>query len=512
MDLLTFFVVIVVPIALVGLLVMPYLRVGIDLADEGYLVFGTARLIQGEVPIRDFRAYDPGRYIWCALFALVFGRSFRAVRVAMAVAMAIALGLLADLMLRASDAPLFSVLTCILAFVWMQPRHKQIENLFAVLSIVLLFNLSLEGQPWDYAVLGAAMGLAAFFGLNIAVYLVAASLLLVLLDVGLPDLAALRAFGIGLGLGLIPVIAMVVGVKGYAMEYLRRKVVALLRRGSTNLKRPLPWVWARKTPSLDAFSPARRFGIKVIFTAMPAVFLTGLILPLHVWDTPLSDPHRLIFCASCVGLVSFYHTVSRADLAHLFLPALPLCVVISAASLAAFDVLVANAIITGLLVLSVWLVFQKPFHWPGYRRARADLVPIQYQNERLFVTAKQADHFKRLHQITSDYSRPNETILAVPAQIGLCALFGRRHAIYDSFPVYPSSRRSRRELILDLTTTRPKLLFIGTGTIDQRQELIFLENHPDVTWQIVLEYTFLEQVGSCAIYVRSDVLPFSTAV
>jgi hypothetical protein len=57
-------------------------NVDINLADEGYLWYGTWRTSLGEVPMRDFQSYDPGRYYWSAIWSKMFGSGIISLRIA----------------------------------------------------------------------------------------------------------------------------------------------------------------------------------------------------------------------------------------------------------------------------------------------------------------------------------------------------------------------------------------------------------------------------------------------
>ena len=119
--------------ALLWFLADGHLKIG--LADEGFLWYGARAVRQGLVPIRDFQAYDPGRYAWTAAASFFLGESLVALRLACVVfgCAGVAAGLVAAR--RLSPHPLFLGCVALALTAWMGPRYKAFEPGLALLSV-----------------------------------------------------------------------------------------------------------------------------------------------------------------------------------------------------------------------------------------------------------------------------------------------------------------------------------------------------------------------------------------
>ena len=234
--------------------------VGISLRDEGYLWYGVLGVLEGELPLRDFQAYDPGRYVWCALWSPLVGSGLLGVRAATAVfgALGLFLGLLAAR--RVVRTPLGLAATALLLHVWMFPRHKLYESALTMAAAWVAVRLVERPTPRRHAEAGLFVGLAACFGRNHGLYAglaLGALALFVALRRGVNERPSLARNGACLALGTLagyaPMLVLFAAAPGFAKGYVDAALL-ILEQGA-NLPAPYPWPWR-----VDLSMPIVAFG------------------------------------------------------------------------------------------------------------------------------------------------------------------------------------------------------------------------------------------------------------
>jgi hypothetical protein len=154
---------------------------GVDVYDEGFFWYGVTQTVAGEVPVRDFQSYDPGRYYWSAAWSLVLGDGLLALRGSLALFQA--LGLFCGLLTarRITPNPWLLALVGSVLLVWMFPRHKLFEPSLAMMAVFFATRLVEEPNARRHLVSGLFVGAAAFIGRNHGVYAAFGNLMVICL-------------------------------------------------------------------------------------------------------------------------------------------------------------------------------------------------------------------------------------------------------------------------------------------------------------------------------------------
>ena len=128
---------------LAGLYFLPFMRILLQQAPEGILVYGAVRIAHGQVFARDFfEVQGPASFYWLALFFKLFGVTFAATRICLFVT---SLGTgLAMYFLSRRICGQYQALPCILlagtyfGALWPSISHHVDSNCFALLSIACM--------------------------------------------------------------------------------------------------------------------------------------------------------------------------------------------------------------------------------------------------------------------------------------------------------------------------------------------------------------------------------------
>ena len=472
----------VLAIALAGVSFATQGRQGINLADEGFLWYGVQQTAHGKVPLRDFQSYDPGRYYWSAAGMFLFGKGLVALRFSETVFQV--LGLWAGLLAASRVAQNWALLAAVglMLTLWMFPSHKLFDGTLLLCGIWIAVRLIEEPSPARIFTAGFFVGLCVFFGRNHALYnFLAQASLLLLLHFKLRPLLSISHLGMwvaGIMAGLVPTIAMFVGVSGFFTSYVE-SIQSIFRHG-TNLALPIPWPW-RVSPNSAA--GAMQFLLGIFLIALPLGYLAAIAVSLSMRSQTIKD-HALFIACAFVGLFYLHHVFSRADFSHLAQVIHPFTL----AALASVGFLGASksyhwAVIAVLIAAALFTIGRQ---MPIYQRITSSTPWIACDaGGKIFVPASTNRLFACLRKFAAENIAPGESVLIAPFMPTLYPMLSHESPLWDLAYYFPATALRQEAMIRELTIKNVNWAIISGALLDRREDLRFSATH-ELVWQYLM--------------------------
>ncbi|MGN6707399.1 MAG: hypothetical protein ACTHJO_15215 [Rhodanobacter sp.] len=468
-------------------------RLGFSLWDEGYLWYGVQRVLQGEVPIRDFMSYDPGRYYWAAgVLRLFHVDGIVAVRAATMVFVAV--GVVAGLVMvwrQSSGRVIVRSGKCALAIallvLWAVPWWKGYD---AALSIILIASLTwmlTHPSPVRFFVHGIVIGVAAMIGRNHGVYGVAACLVVVPLLLLGPSKPMWRqcvpAWAAGIVLGFAPILLGLMVDHRFAAMFWDSIRFMLFEYKGTNLPLPVPWPWTVHGGGVLTLSLVRQWLIGSLFVLLPLFCIAGLAVVLNELRRERSIAHTG-FAASVATAIPYLNVAfSRADVSHLAQAICPLLI-----GLLLFPVRgvarSAHRWIALPLLAIVSMLVALPLH-PWYQsKVQSGWGIVDVRGDRLRMNDVETARVDAVKALADRYMPAGGTLLAAPVWPGAYALLGVKSPLWEIYPLFPRGDDFQNQEIARLQRTRPALVLINDIGVDGRDDLRYVNTHGRI-WDYV---------------------------
>jgi hypothetical protein len=484
-------------------------NVGYSLSDEGYLWYGVQRVLVGEVPLRDFMAYDPGRYYLCAVLLKFVGDSnIMSLRIVIAVLQAI--GLSAALVLVGMNLKgrkfWYILISGISLFVWMMPRHKLIDIILSITLVVGLTYLAQKPSARRYFFTGVMVGAVAAFGRNHGVYGAVASIGLIAwlaIDrgAGASFFQSISIWILGVIVGFSPILAMLVFVPGFAIAFWD-SIRFLFELKATNLPLPVPWPW-------QANFSQRSFvdGVRVVLVGLFFIGLVAFGVLAIIWiilrKLRRKEVSPAFAAAAFLTLPYAHYAYSRADVPHLaqnISPFLIGCFVLLGTQSAKLKWSLAPF----LCIASIWTAFA--YH-PGWQAEQSSQwVSLDLTGDRLLVDPDTANNVTLLRRLERDYAKDGRGIIVVPLWPGAYATLHRKAPIWEICPIFPRSENFEAAEIARMSNENIGVVLMLDVPLDGREELRFRNTHPLTYRYIDTHFKRIDAVPSAVyrIYVADD--------
>lgn len=477
---------------------------GFSLADEGFLWYGTQRVLVGEVPLRDFMAYEPGRYYWSASLMYLLGNNgIMPLRLAVAIFQIVGLwmGLLAiarTMTRLTTENFLFLLLTTLTLVVWMFPRHKLFDISLSLFLITALTLLIKQPSTRQYFITGFCIGLVAVFGRNHGLYGLVGSLgVMAWLDlkrtIPFKVKTGLIWWATGITVGFSPTLLMLLFVPGYFSAFWD-SLCFLVEQKATNIPLPIPWPWTINFSSLPLGDALRGWLVGLFFIG---TLLFGVLGIAWVTWQKLNQKEVPPVCVASIFLALPYahFALSRADVGHLAQGIFPLLVG-SLALLSTCEAKIKWPLAAILSGMSFWIM---PVFHPGWQcYTSPQWATVEISGSPLQVDPGTAHDIALLRQLANQYAPHGETFLAMPFWPGAYPLLERRSPLWEIYPLFPRKKAFEKIEIERIKVFNPSFVFILDLPLDGHEYLRFRNTHPLIYQYIVDHFQLLPKTPNPA--------------
>ena len=453
-------------------LIIPYYKlhnVGFNISDEGYLWYGVQQTLKGKVPIRDFRAYDPGRYYWCVFWCKIFGDNLLSIRLGMKVFQFIIYFIIfVTLNPVLNSVPIIFLLLITLSL-WSSIIHKTIDNAVPVLSIASLTYFLMFPSQFSMACFGLVLGFTLIIGLNHFIYNGLAMIGTLVISYSILN-SDIILFGlIGLCLGVLPFI-MFLMIPRSASTYWEKKIARILIRKTTNLKLPIPLPWNNHPEKMN--NNVYKIALQWTLLIIPIFYLISIIL---LWSTELNSP--LLLASILVGIPYTNHIYSRADKNHIITGISPL--IFGLFGIYQFNILIFWPLFL-LLLLSfyhlVWKADYRFYYDRNYAKAHTKLFLGKLE---ILLPQTLSDQIIRITTFIKNNDLDKSKFFA-PMLAGYYAILNTSTPTYDTFPVYPPSQKEQEKMLADIKNSDIDFCMIRNFALDGEENLKFEKTYPQV--------------------------------
>ncbi len=476
-------------------------NIGLNLADEGSLWYGTIHTALGEVPLRDFQSYDPGRYYWTAFWSIFLGHGIMALRISVAIfgAIGLSLGLLAAR--RVIDSFWSLSLVGLLLIVWMFPRHKLFDVSISMSAVFFAVRLLEKPSLLRHFSAGLFVGVAAFLGRNHGLYcLLAFALLLIFIRIKINHTSLLKQFlalGSGIAMGYSPMFIMFIYAPGFYDSFIS-SLLSLYRQKATNIPLRIPWPWCHDYAAAGLIEMLSKLTTGCLFVLMPVCYIFSIIMMLSIPSEAIRSS-ALFVGSTFVGIFYMHYAFARADLGHLahsIQPFLLLMISLPLTLRFKHSKIVMFCILTFLTVSTVFSVgASSPYDYNRFAAPNNHYISYNLLNDKIRIDKGLADLLDNVKTMTEQRVRSDEELAIIPHWPGMYCFLQRKSPLKEIYFLLPDAEERQREMIKTLDAKNVKWVILGDIALDGRDDLRFRNTHNLVWKHLMSEFEPVSVVG-----------------